>query len=98
VCLGGSRVQHGLEYLGVGERLVQTPLTDRCFLALSHALRLRLGGSPYGPAGTGKTETVKALGAALGRLVLVFNCDASFDHRAMGRIFAGLCRAGAWGW
>ena len=45
----------------------------------------------------GKTETVKALGAQLGRFVLVFNCDETFDFSAMGRIFAGLCQVGAWG-
>jgi hypothetical protein len=33
------------------------------------ALALGYGGNPYGPAGTGKTESVKALGAALGRQV-----------------------------
>ena len=38
-------------------------------------MKLGLGGSPTGPAGTGKTESVKALAAILGRLVLVFNCD-----------------------
>jgi len=56
-----------------------------------------MGGSPFGPAGTGKTESVKALGSQLGRFVLVFNCDETFDGNAMGRIFVGLCQVGAWG-
>jgi dynein heavy chain 1, cytosolic len=56
-----------------------------------------MGGSPFGPAGTGKTESVKALGMQMGRFTLVFNCDETFDGNAMGRIFVGLCQVGAWG-
>jgi dynein heavy chain 1 len=73
--MANANFHYGFEYLGVGEKLVQTPLTDRCFLTLTQALHLRMGGAPFGPAGTGKTESVKALGAQLGRFVLVFNCD-----------------------
>ena len=34
-------------------------------------ITLGYGGNPYGPAGTGKTESVKALGQALARQVCV---------------------------
>ena len=47
-------------------------------------------------SGTGKTESVKALGGLFGRQVLVFNCDEGIDVKSMGRIFIGLIKCGAW--
>lgn len=60
-------------------------------------MRMGFGGNPYGPAGTGKTESVKALASCMGRQVLVFNCDEGIDFQSMGRIFIGLVKCGAWG-
>lgn len=70
-----AKFNYTYEYQGNAPKLVHTPLTDKCYLTLTQAMLMGLGGNPYGPAGTGKTESVKALGGLFGRQVLVFNCD-----------------------
>ena len=57
-------------------------LLARCFLTLTQALSLGYGGNPYGPAGTGKTESVKALGLALGRQVNRASCATLLTSQA----------------
>ncbi|XP_030382925.1 cytoplasmic dynein 2 heavy chain 1 [Scaptodrosophila lebanonensis] len=92
-----AEFEYAYEFLGNANKLVHTRLTHKCYLILTQAMHMGLGGNPFGKAGTGKTECVKALGAMLGRLVLVFNCDENVDTESMGLILTGLARCGAWG-
>lgn len=75
---------YGFDIADYQNRLVMTPLTERCFLGLMHAFALGLGGAVSGPAAAGKTETVKDLAKALGKHCIIMSCSEEIDHSAIG--------------
>jgi dynein heavy chain len=96
VTVADANFSHGYEYTGVGPRLVLTPQTDRCFVTLTQALRLALGGTCAGAGGVGKSETVRELGTCLGRWTVLISCSAQMTPEASAGVLRGLAMSGAW--
>lgn len=92
---GPCEMIYGYEFITI-EPVVRTEVTDQLYLSAATAIAQNKGGSIIGPAGTGKTETVKALGAVFGKQVIVFNCDDAFDVNNVQRIMNGCTHTQRW--
>jgi dynein heavy chain, axonemal len=91
-----ARRKYGYEYLGVESRVLGTPLTDRCYRTLMCALQLNIGGSLEGPAGTGKSETVKGLAQCFAVRVTTINCSDGLDCMFTSKMLKGAAYCGCW--
>ena len=94
--VAGLNVGLGCEFYGACPRLVITPLTDRAYLTFSQAVLLGLGSAPAGPAGTGKTETVKDLARTLMLPVVVTNCGPQTSTDNVSSVLRTIASNGGW--
>ena len=93
---GSYTENYGMEYIGVPERLIYTKSLIQCSLSLMESRGQGYGGCLFGPAGTGKTESVKMLGQNVGKVVIVFNCDETYTFSVISRLLFGIAQVGAW--
>ena len=70
---GDKELEYGYEYVGSGQMLVITQLSEDCFLHHIKNFCEGRGVAAYGPAGTGKTETIKDCAKLIGVPCFVVN-------------------------
>ncbi|XP_071801693.1 uncharacterized protein [Asterias amurensis] len=92
-----DRFTYGTEFYGGQSSLVLTPVTERCFLSLTLAMKQYKNCAITGGTGVGKTETTKGFAFMLGQYLAMFACSAQSDPGALGKILQGLAMDGCWG-
>uniref|UniRef100_A0A2C9K4Z2 AAA+ ATPase domain-containing protein n=1 Tax=Biomphalaria glabrata TaxID=6526 RepID=A0A2C9K4Z2_BIOGL len=95
-----SHYEYGTEFYGTDPGVSPTPVTEKCFLTMSLALKQIMGSllvGPMGPGGVGKTETIKGLANILGNFLWLFPLSKDQEPVSLGKIIQGLAMDGCWG-
>ena len=91
------RQDYQYNYLGNSDRLVITQLTERMYSTAFLAIDSAQGYAALGPAGSGKTETIKDLASHLGIESVVKNCSDQLTGQDMIDHYQICHKIGAWG-
>lgn len=91
-----STIKLGFEYIGNGDRIFVTPLTSRCFRTIFSAFQLNYFSAMNGPAGTGKTETVRELCRITAINCKTFNCSTQLTINTINGFIKGIVLSGTW--
>lgn len=91
-----SAINFGFEYVGNPDRIFITPLTNRCFQTIFSAFQLHLFSSLMGPAGTGKTESVRELCRMTAINCKTFNCSMQLTIDMLNGFLKGIVLSGSW--
>lgn len=98
VCQGQLKYDYGMHYFGFCDRLVVTPLTDKCFLFIS--LCMKNGEVPFlsGQHGVGKRSLVNYLTYELGKDTVTYDCGALGDMTSIVKYVRATlgCKNGVW--
>ncbi|CAG5121563.1 unnamed protein product, partial [Candidula unifasciata] len=92
-----SQYGYGTEFYGTDAGIPISPVTEKCFLSMSLALKQMMGTLLVGPPGSCKTETVKGLANILGNFVGMFQVFKEQDPACIGQIMQGIAMDGCWG-
>ena len=86
----------GSEYVGNFNRLVVTPLTERCHRALISNASFGFGSATVGPPSVGRTETIRDLATMISQHCWVFNCGPNTEVSGIVRLLRGISSVGSW--
>jgi dynein heavy chain, axonemal len=90
--------RHNYEYTGNCTRMIVTPLTDRCYVAITTAMKYNLGSAMQGYAHCGKTETVQELARNIGLPCYQFTCMGHMTAANVAHFIKGVVQTGCWGY